>query len=112
MLQVMRVFISQLRQLIGVSDHYRLIGPNHIEQIFPSYVDGIADWEVDVLLRKRTFENIEYSVSTLLSLSQMIQKLTNMVILDNIQTIVLDSIAALQLVCFLLIFAIEIVLLF
>ncbi|XP_072044480.1 GPI transamidase component PIG-S-like [Amphiura filiformis] len=78
----MEVFLSQLRLLIGIpAQSQGGVSNVHIEQPGAS---GVTDWEYDVLLRGRTLENIATASATLVSLSQLLDKIGNIVINDDI----------------------------
>merc|ERR1712137_1168220 len=57
---------------------------------------GIAEWELDNLIRHRTWQNLHSATTDLHSLSELVTSLTNMVISDNIQTTVLESLDAME----------------
>eukprot|EP00027_Filamoeba_sp_ATCC50430_P016086 CAMPEP_0168578516 /NCGR_PEP_ID=MMETSP0413-20121227/21375_1 /TAXON_ID=136452 /ORGANISM="Filamoeba nolandi, Strain NC-AS-23-1" /LENGTH=153 /DNA_ID=CAMNT_0008612369 /DNA_START=1035 /DNA_END=1496 /DNA_ORIENTATION=+ len=63
---------------------------------------GIADWELDILIWKNLRYNLHNSISTLQSLSRLVQSLPNMVVQDHIRQLVdeafLDLTKALKLV--------------
>ncbi|XP_033627914.1 GPI transamidase component PIG-S-like [Asterias rubens] len=88
----MEVFLAQLRLLIGVpqqaaSDQTLLAPPDNT---------GITNWEYDVLLRGRTIENLATSATTLLSLSQLLKQIENIVIRDDIADQVYQAVSSIQ----------------
>ncbi|ELU07676.1 hypothetical protein CAPTEDRAFT_220035 [Capitella teleta] len=77
---VMQVFAAQLRLLLGVSPlHHGLA----VEEA-PAGNAVITDWELDLWLRSHCLENLASSVATLNSLAQLLEKIGNIVINDDI----------------------------
>uniref|UniRef100_A0A7S4HKN8 GPI transamidase component PIG-S n=1 Tax=Vannella robusta TaxID=1487602 RepID=A0A7S4HKN8_9EUKA len=93
---VIEIFVAQLRELFGISPLYDLsqLSEKSIEMIPSPF--GISQWERDQLLRERTYENLHLATVNLHSLSEMVQKLTNMMISDELQATVIESLAALS----------------
>ncbi|KAJ3152344.1 hypothetical protein HDU86_005873 [Geranomyces michiganensis] len=100
LLPFMEIFVAQLRDLLGVK---RIKIPNpHI--LLPGaeieYAEapetGITQWEHDRLVRWRTVQNMADAVKTLNSLATLIEKLESMVVLDAIQTQVLQALSSLR----------------
>ncbi|NXP37645.1 PIGS transamidase, partial [Leiothrix lutea] len=80
MARVMEVFLAQLRLLFGLSreevpPEFLLEGPGN---------EGLADWELDHLLWAHTVENIATVSTTLTSLAQLLDKIGNIVIKDDV----------------------------
>lgn len=94
------IFISQIREIFGFIplDDFSQLNEKSI-LILPSS-SGISDWELDQLLRERTFENLLLATTNLQSLSEMVQKLTIMMISDEIQETVFTALNAIKTVCF------------
>ncbi|OQR79125.1 GPI transamidase component PIG-S-like [Tropilaelaps mercedesae] len=76
---IFQVFLSQLRPLLGIparnsefDSHFRRDGP------------VVADWEVDLLMRRRTHDYLVAASRTLHSLAQLLTTIENMVINDNV----------------------------
>jgi len=88
LLPIMQLFLGQLRELLGI--------PSTVSNIIPSTSHGIAQWEVDSLTRHILLYNINSSITTLNSLSKLVQNLTNMVILDNIASLCQTSLSSLK----------------
>ncbi|XP_033102241.1 GPI transamidase component PIG-S-like [Anneissia japonica] len=88
---VMEVFVGQLRLLLGI--------PAQNADMFlqEEKNSAITDWEVDVLFRTKTLENIATASSTLTSLSQLLGKISNMVIKDNVAKEVYSAVETIQL---------------
>uniref|UniRef100_A0A7I4AHX5 GPI transamidase component PIG-S n=1 Tax=Physcomitrium patens TaxID=3218 RepID=A0A7I4AHX5_PHYPA len=80
---VVGVIVAQIRALFGLPSMFVKNAKTSTYGV-PAAVTGIADWEVDVLLRRRTAMDIQASASTLLSLSRLVSSLPNMVIKDEI----------------------------
>ncbi|XP_077996090.1 GPI-anchor transamidase component PIGS-like [Glandiceps talaboti] len=90
--EVMEVFLSQLRLLVGVPKQ-RADSPFTVS--LPDNT-GITDWEFDSLIRSRTIENVATATSTLASLSQLLGQISNMVIRDAIAEQVYTAVEAIQ----------------
>ncbi|XP_068187509.1 GPI transamidase component PIG-S [Antennarius striatus] len=93
MAKVMRVFLSQLRLLLGVQSST----PPSGFLFAPCTNVGLADWELDRLMWSRTVENIATATTTITSLSQLLDQIGNIVINDNIAQQVSSAVTALQL---------------
>ncbi|XP_004605349.2 GPI transamidase component PIG-S [Sorex araneus] len=92
MVQVMEVFLAQLRLLFGIPEpqmppYCLFLGP-------PS--GGLMTWEVDRLLWARTLENLATATATLTSLAQLLGKISNIVIKDDVASEVYRAVAAVQ----------------
>jgi phosphatidylinositol glycan class S len=79
--KVMEVFLSQLRQLLGLVAHTHLPKGLHL---LPLKDEAIRDWERDFLLRRRTSDNLQSSRSTLQSLAGLLEHISNIVIRDEV----------------------------
>ncbi|XP_052544784.1 GPI transamidase component PIG-S [Tympanuchus pallidicinctus] len=92
MLRVMEVFLAQLRLLFGISR----------EELPPEFLmespgnEGLADWELDRLLWAHTLENIATVSTTLTSLAQLLDQISNIVIKDDVASEVYRAVAAAQ----------------
>jgi len=91
---IVEIFIEQLRTAFGLSpfDEISHLNEQEIEVVPSPY--GIAEWERDQIIRDRTYENLQQAISNLNSLAELLQKLTNMMISDHIQSIVQESLDA------------------
>nr|XP_058955244.1 GPI transamidase component PIG-S-like [Pocillopora verrucosa] len=78
---VMKVFLSQLKLLLGMMP---VNPPNGIEMRIADDA-GVAKWEQESLMRLKTMEYLATSTITLTSLAQLLGKISNMVINDHIQ---------------------------
>ncbi|XP_067422045.1 GPI transamidase component PIG-S [Emydura macquarii macquarii] len=92
MVRVMEVFLAQLRLLFGISraplpEEFLLESPGS---------EGLADWELDCLLWTRTVENIATVSTTLTSLAQLLDKIGNIVIKDDVASEVYHAVASAQ----------------
>ncbi|OXB73374.1 UNVERIFIED_CONTAM: hypothetical protein H355_017028 [Colinus virginianus] len=92
MVRVMEVFLAQLRLLFGISQ----------EELPPEFLvespgnEGLADWELDRLLWAHTLENIATVSTTLTSLAQLLDQISNIVIKDDVASEVYRAVAAVQ----------------
>ncbi|XP_072209601.1 GPI transamidase component PIG-S [Excalfactoria chinensis] len=92
MVKVMEVFLAQLRLLFGISR----------EELPPEFLvespgnEGVADWELDRLLWAHTLENIATVSTTLTSLAQLLDQISNIVIKDDVASEVYRAVAAVQ----------------
>ncbi|NXC51230.1 PIGS transamidase, partial [Penelope pileata] len=92
MVRVMEVFLAQLRLLFGLSR----------EELPPEFLvespgnEGLADWELDCLLWAHTMENIATVSTTLTSLAQLLDQISNIVIKDDVASEVYRAVAAVQ----------------
>ncbi|KFP61112.1 GPI transamidase component PIG-S, partial [Cariama cristata] len=92
MVRVMEVFLAQLRLLFGLSREelpaeFLLESPGN---------EGLADWELDRLLWAHTVENIATVSTTLTSLAQLLDKIGNIVIKDDVASEVYRAVASAQ----------------
>ncbi|NXB36209.1 PIGS transamidase, partial [Eulacestoma nigropectus] len=92
MARVMEVFLAQLRLLFGLSREevpaeFLLESPGN---------EGLADWELDHLLWAHTVENIATVSTTLTSLAQLLDKIGNIVIKDDVASEVYRAVASVQ----------------
>ncbi|KAG0035105.1 hypothetical protein BGZ81_000659 [Podila clonocystis] len=92
--QVMGVFLTQLRDLLGVPDlptssKAAAKIPIHFQRHRNAAVP--TTWELDYLQRLRWAENLVDSLSTLTSLARLVVDTPNMVVLDHIQKDVVEA---------------------
>lgn len=85
---IMKIFLTQFRQLLGIS-------PFDSKKMIPSKENGISEWEKDILIRRYLYYNLNSTISTLYSLSKLVQNLPNMVVLDNIAELIENSLSSL-----------------
>uniref|UniRef100_A0A994J7M6 Phosphatidylinositol glycan anchor biosynthesis class S n=1 Tax=Homo sapiens TaxID=9606 RepID=A0A994J7M6_HUMAN len=92
MVRVMEVFLAQLRLLFGIAQPQLppkclLSGPTS---------EGLMTWELDRLLWARSVENLATATTTLTSLAQLLGKISNIVIKDDVASEVYKAVAAVQ----------------
>ncbi|XP_055983249.1 GPI transamidase component PIG-S [Sorex fumeus] len=92
MVRVMEVFLAQLRLLFGIPQPQ--MPPNCL--FLGPLSGGLMTWEVDRLLWARTVENLATATSTLTSLAQLLGKISNIVIKDDVASEVYRAVAAVQ----------------
>lgn len=92
MVRVMKVFLGQLRLLFGIPKPR--MPPNCLCAGPPR--GGLMTWEVDRLLWARTLENLATATATLTSLAQLLGKISNIVIKDDVASEVYRAVAAVQ----------------
>ncbi|KAI8639212.1 phosphatidylinositol-glycan biosynthesis class S protein [Parasitella parasitica] len=97
---IMKIFLSQLRSLIGIHDLQSQISnkfpANYHVTFEPATKSGITTLEKDNLIRSRTIENVVNTISTLKSLAQLVDEIPNMVVEDHISIKVRQSLDALD----------------
>ncbi|XP_073653214.1 GPI transamidase component PIG-S isoform X2 [Tursiops truncatus] len=90
MVRVMEVFLAQLRLLFGIAQ----------PQLPPKCLfsgpksEGIMSWELDRLLWARSVENLATATTTLTSLAQLLGKISNIVIKDDVASELAQAAAA------------------
>ncbi|KAG0015354.1 hypothetical protein BGZ80_009902 [Entomortierella chlamydospora] len=95
---LMKVFLTQLRDLMGLTDL------SAVKASFPIIFHKASNevptaWELDNLLRRRTAENLVDSLATLTSLARLVADTPNMVVLDHIQKDVVDALKDVERSC-------------
>ncbi|XP_028022701.1 protein unc-119 homolog A isoform X6 [Balaenoptera acutorostrata] len=80
MVRVMEVFLAQLRLLFGIAQPQ--MPPKCL--FSGSKSEGIMSWELDRLLWARSVENLATATTTLTSLAQLLGKISNIVIKDDV----------------------------
>ncbi|KAF8388441.1 hypothetical protein HHK36_027111 [Tetracentron sinense] len=80
---VFEVFMGQLRQLFGLNSSNLHVAELGISNLLASE-RGFTEWELDVLSRHHTCFNLLSCVTTLGSLSRLVQSLPRMIIMDEI----------------------------
>ena len=83
-------FSSQLLALLGVAKL-----PQGLERSDLDHRDVLSDWQLDALLRRRTFENAQGSQDTLSSIVKLIDKIENMPVGDGVRDDVQNALHAL-----------------
>ncbi|KAH3789016.1 GPI transamidase component PIG-S-like isoform X2 [Dreissena polymorpha] len=92
MSRIMEVFVTELRLLLNFNSP-----ASEEHDVLPTGVESIRDWELDVWLRSRCVENLATSSASLKSLAQLLGKISNIVIKDDIGNEVKTAVAAMQL---------------
>jgi phosphatidylinositol glycan class S len=97
LLPVMSVFLAQLRLLLGIHPTAATSFESD-RQVSVVGLDSkvIADWELEQWLREKCVENIIMSSSTLISLAELLDKISNIVINDDIGAQVFSSVEAIE----------------
>ncbi|KAI4533094.1 hypothetical protein MG293_016113 [Ovis ammon polii] len=80
MMRVMEVFLAQLRLLFGIAQPQ--LPPKCL--FWGPKSEGIMTWELDRLLWARSVENLATATTTLTSLAQLLGKISNIVIKDDV----------------------------
>ncbi|XP_015277340.1 PREDICTED: GPI transamidase component PIG-S [Gekko japonicus] len=90
--RVMEVFLAQLRLLFGI-----LPVPLPEGALLESFGnEGLSAWELDRLLWTRTVENVATVATTLTSLAQLLEKISNIVIQDDVASQVFRAVESAQ----------------
>ncbi|XP_061246522.1 GPI transamidase component PIG-S isoform X1 [Bos javanicus] len=92
MMRVMEVFLAQLRLLFGIAQPQ--LPPKCL--FWGPKSEGIMTWELDRLLWARSVENLATATTTLTSLAQLLGKISNIVIKDDVASEVYRAVAAVQ----------------
>ena len=83
----MKIFVHQFRKMIGLNRE------NNMDILFSAVDESmIAKWEVDYLLVESTISNLGKSVSTLTSLAELLEKIANIVIRDDIKDLIEEAV--------------------
>ena len=84
-------FSNQLLALLGVAKL-----PPSLERSNLDHTDVLSDWQLDALLRRRTFENAQGSQDTLSSIVKLIDRIENMPVGDGVRDDVQNALHALM----------------
>ncbi|XP_075541033.1 phosphatidylinositol glycan anchor biosynthesis class S isoform X1 [Dermacentor variabilis] len=87
MRSVFQVFLAQLSLLVGLPDKSYDRAVHYLESPMPSYLD------VAFLLRRRTQDYLSMSSSSLKSLSELLSKISNIVVKDEIGELIYSSVS-------------------
>ncbi|KAJ4748579.1 GPI transamidase component PIG-S [Rhynchospora pubera] len=79
--KIIEIFIGQLRLLFGLNSNY--VEPSPKFKVLASE-KGFTNWELDLLYRQHTCFNLLSSLSTLQSLSTLVESLPRMIVMDEI----------------------------
>ncbi|EGZ12813.1 hypothetical protein PHYSODRAFT_512683 [Phytophthora sojae] len=97
--RVMGLFVSELRTLLGVPSFSRRQQKEDATrrlQFLPSPADGIADWELDVVMRDRFTKLIQTAIETLQSTVKLVETLPELSVLERVQTRVETAVTRLE----------------
>ena len=84
-------FSNQLLTMLGVAKL-----PRGLERSNLDNTDVLSDWQLDALLRRRTFENAQGSQDTLSSIVKLIDRIGNMPVGDDVRDDVQNALLALM----------------
>ena len=103
--RVMGLFVSEFRTLLGLPSFlYRQReedaasgGVSRRQLLFlPSPADGVADWELDVVMRERFATLMSSAIETLRSTVELVEALPELSVLERVQTRVETAVARLE----------------
>lgn len=83
LMQTIEIFIGQLRQLFGLKSSYHTQSMDGVTKFITS-PKGFAQWELDLLYRHHACSNLLSCLTTLESLSSLVQSLPRMIVMDEI----------------------------
>ncbi len=84
-------WVAQLRRVLGVPD----ADANADTEVVRS-PDGVADWELDVLARRRLWRFVDDAAQALASLSKLVQDMSHMAVSESVSANVADALDALD----------------
>ena len=100
--------VAQLRELMGLAGvpgdiHADLVGsplgarwPEATVGFSVAAKDGVADWEVDLLARRRTGQYLDSARNSMVALDNVVRRLENLEVLGEIQGVVAEALALLE----------------
>ncbi|KAG6614964.1 GPI transamidase component PIG-S [Phytophthora cinnamomi] len=98
--RVMGLFVSEFRTLLGVPSFGRRQREEDAAsrrlQFLPSPADGIADWELDVVMRDRFTKLMQTAIETLQSTVELVETLPELSVLERVQTRVETAVTRLE----------------
>uniref|UniRef100_A0A0E0FX98 GPI transamidase component PIG-S n=1 Tax=Oryza nivara TaxID=4536 RepID=A0A0E0FX98_ORYNI len=83
LMETIEIFIGQLRQLFGLKSSYHAQSMDGVTKFITS-PKGFAQWELDLLYRHHACSNLLSCLTTLESLSSLVQSLPRMIVMDEI----------------------------
>lgn len=83
LMETIEIFIGQLRQLFGLKSSYHTQSIDGVTKFITS-PKGFAQWELDLLYRHHACSNLLSCLTTLESLSSLVQSLPRMIVMDEI----------------------------
>ncbi|RLN94076.1 hypothetical protein BBJ28_00019114 [Nothophytophthora sp. Chile5] len=98
--RAMGLFVTQFRTLLGVpsfTQRQRSEDASRRTLLFlPSPVDGIADWELDEIMRSRFEKHMQAAIETLQSTVELVETLPELSVLQRVQTRVETAVTRLE----------------
>ncbi|KUF81278.1 GPI transamidase component PIG-S [Phytophthora nicotianae] len=103
--RVMGLFVSEFRTLLGApsfthrqrkEDATSGDTSRQILLFLPSHTDGIADWELDVIMRDRFTKLMQTAIETLQSTVELVEALPELSVLERVQTRVETAVTRLE----------------
>ncbi|KAL7679374.1 putative phosphatidylinositol-glycan biosynthesis class S protein [Plasmopara halstedii] len=102
--RVMGLFITEFRTLLGVPSFFHRQQqenaanglPRQQLLFLPSSVDGIADWELDVIMRERFTMLMQTAIETLQSTLKLVETLPELSVLERVQVRVQKAVTRLE----------------
>ncbi|KAG9412030.1 hypothetical protein AC1031_017664 [Aphanomyces cochlioides] len=89
--RMMQVFVHHCRLLLGLS----LPSSNSVA-IIPSKKNGLASWEVDILMRRWLVRHWHATLQTLQSIATLVENMPQMIVLERIQSQVTKALKLVQ----------------
>ncbi|XP_062181872.1 uncharacterized protein LOC133886148, partial [Phragmites australis] len=83
LMETLEIFIGQLRQLFGLKPNYLAQDMDATSKFIVSE-KGFTEWELDLLFRHHACSNLLSCLTTLESLSSLVQSLPRMIVMDEI----------------------------
>ncbi|KAL6840362.1 hypothetical protein ACP4OV_030172 [Aristida adscensionis] len=83
LIRILEIFTGQLRQLFGLKPSYLAHDMDGTTKFIVSE-KGFAEWELDLLHRHHSYSNLLSCLTTLESLSSLVQSLPRMIVMDEI----------------------------
>jgi phosphatidylinositol glycan class S len=94
---VMQSFVEQFRMLLSLPSFVKELQYGGLQIIFvPDQQSGISDWELDQLIRLRILQNMATAKHSLESLSQVVAKMSNVLVMQEVSQLTEESLAQLQ----------------
>ncbi|KAG7396967.1 hypothetical protein PHYBOEH_001480 [Phytophthora boehmeriae] len=103
--RVMGLFVTELRTLLGVpafadrqreEDAANHGAPRRSLVFMPSPTDGIADWELDIVMRDRFTRIMQTAIETLQSTVELVEALPELSVLERVQQRVETAVSRLE----------------
>lgn len=103
--RVMGLFVSEFRTLLGVPSFSHRQREEDVASgnasrrrlvFLPSPADGIADWELDVVMRDRFTKLMQTAIETLQSTVELVEALPELSVLERVQTRVETAVTRLE----------------